>query len=233
MSVVANPIYKRQNPPSKLQIQLHLPRKPRVTSSPKTFPAAVFLTQPQTFPFAGSVCTLQNFPAAFCLWSMFAKLVCSSGTSLSPIIIGFYYLWCKLVCCFSCVFDASPVRRDGSLGCNRFPSPPPRTSRGRMQTPSAAVSRWGSRKRGGAEKSSKSDLPSRGNTMTRSSSRGASPAFSVGKSSRSGSDDVKSAADYHLPLTVIQAVPSFGDFPFTVDEIANLPMSQVWFASPW
>ena len=43
---------------------------------------------------------------------------------------------------------ASSVRSDGSLGVDdRSPSLPPRASRSRMQTPSAAVSRWGSQKR--------------------------------------------------------------------------------------
>ena len=44
---------------------------------------------------------------------------------------------------------------DGSLGGDdRSPSPPPLTSRVRVQTPSAAVSREGSPQRGGAEKKS-------------------------------------------------------------------------------
>ena len=98
---------------------------------------------------------------------------------------------------------AFSVRSEGSLGgSDRSPCPPPHTSRGRMQTPSAAVSREGSAKRGGAQKmSAKSDSPSSCRMMTQSASRGASPPVSAGKSRRSGADNFKSAAaTYHQPL---------------------------------
>ena len=105
---------------------------------------------------------------------------------------------------------ASPERSDCSLGGDdRSPSlPSPRASRGitgMIQTTSAAVSLWGSPKRGGAEKKSgaKSDppiSPPRGRTMTQSVSRGAFPAVSAGKSRRPDADKVKSAAAYCQPL---------------------------------
>ena len=76
---------------------------------------------------------------------------------------------------------ASPVYSDDDD--DRSPSPLTRTLRVRRQTPSAA-----------AKKSdAKSDSPPRGRTMTRTASRGASPAVYA----RSDAEKVKSAAAAH------------------------------------
>ena len=82
---------------------------------------------------------------------------------------------------------ASPVRRGGNDDNSRSPSPsiPLRKSRDRMQAPSATA---------------KSDLPPRGWTMTRSSSRAASH----GGSPKAAADNVKivvaAAAAHYQPL---------------------------------
>ena len=73
-------------------------------------------------------------------------------------------------------------------------------------------------KRGGVEKSAKShsSSPPRSRTVTRSSSRGASPAVSAGKSRRSGTDNVKSAVTHltqNIPIVsghrVFRVVPAW------------------------
>ena len=106
------------------------------------------------FSFARSVCTLQSlhsFPAFH--QSLRSSSVVSAVRSK---IIMICTRTSKDLSAASpeSSSGASPGSRDGSLGGDdRSPSPLPRTSRGRMQTPSAAVSRGGSPKHGAEKKS--------------------------------------------------------------------------------
>ena len=149
--------------------ELHLSRKPRVTSSLKTFAVVVvvFVTQRQTFSL--SICLLV-FDHSFdqkILKSLIKAWIKSSSaphdTSLLPIIISVTSS-CNSSRNSSC--GASPMRRGDD---DRYPSSPPRASRVRMHTPSAAVKK----------SAAKSDSSPRGRTMIRSSSRSASPQAAV------------------------------------------------------
>ena len=89
------------------------------------------------------------------------------------------------------MLDGSRNLSSGTSPVHRYSDdrpPSPRTSRHgvRIQTPSVAVSREGG---AGKKSAATSDSPPRGRTMTRSASRGASPAVSMGKSRRSAPRD--------------------------------------------
>ena len=98
---------------------------------------------------------------------------------------------------------ASPVRHGGNDG--RYPSPFPRFSRGRMQTPSAAP-----------KSAAKSDSPPRGRTMTRSASRAASRGGSPQAAVYARSDDnVKIAA----PPAAAHYQPHHAKYPDRVSTV--------------